>query len=117
MKHTIRNVLRDDRLRYFTGDFEKGHGQDGPAPTTLRPDKNLEKIPVTFFQLELLGDVLAKAVDLAGNVRELIRRHLVDPVEPVAVQEVGVGAPRKDGLVLGVVIREVVLGRRMGNPL
>lgn len=59
--------------------------------------------------MELLDDL--------GDPVELVGGHLVDPIEPVAVEQVRVRAPREERLLLGVVVGEVVLGHANGQAL
>ena len=72
------------------------------------------------LRLELVHHAVARRAQLRdgpGNLVDVVRGHLVDPVKPVTIQQVGVGAPREERLLLGVVVREVVLGNLDGQAL
>ncbi len=60
--------------------------------------------------------MLAQLGHHLGDALALVGRGLVDVVEPVAIQQVGVAAPGEDGLALGVVLGEVVLRQLDGQP-
>lgn len=73
------------------------------------------------MQLELVGGAVGVG-DLGGQLRFDLRdlcgvvgRHLVDVVEPVAPEEVRVGAPGEEGLALGVVVGEVIFRQLDGQ--
>lgn len=70
--------------------------------------------------LELVHEAVGASAQVGnglGDLLELVRRHLVDPVEPVAVEQVGVRAPGEERLLLGVVLGKVVLGHADGKAL
>lgn len=70
--------------------------------------------------LELVHEAVGAAAQVGDglwDLLELIGRHLVDPVEPVAVEQVGVRAPGEERLLLGVVLGKVVLGHADGQAL
>lgn len=55
---------------------------------------------------------------LVGELAQVVGRLLVDVVvEPVRVEQVGVGAPGDQGLLCGVVVGEVVARQGDGRPL